>query len=420
MRCKGCGELTIRSCDIHNLQFESEYNEELRQYTVKPETIRLVCPTCKHEHVEEDKRWMNINGGYIHKIPSKIVEAPGFQLGALASQLPSLSWKVIANAQLEAGKRSDIETQTTFDNSFRGLPFKRRVVTKEDFEKLRTHCWKQHEEPSLENVEMLFMICDTQDDRSVCGIFAMDTKDNIHLIEAKELQHLMLTEDEREKLNKIRKDQAEINGEQYIPVETVEDMLKKQYLVRNGVGITPTFCLIDRQGHRQNEVQYFASKNNSVMMYQGTSLQTSTWKMSDNNKKLMLAAAKHWQSVLIYHLYSQTKRTNDYLFFDPEISDDVIKQIVCVKPDNSTKFGDDPAKWVPENGAQHDWFDVCKMAYLAKDFAIQTMSKKRWRFCQSPSLLRRWENSIRIENEHKQNTVNADEILKPEKQKWFS
>jgi hypothetical protein len=72
------------------------------------------------------KRDMNVNGGYIHKIPERIKEAPGYQIGALASQLPALSWKVIANAQLEAGKRSDIETQTTFDNSFRGLPFKRR------------------------------------------------------------------------------------------------------------------------------------------------------------------------------------------------------------------------------------------------------------------------------------------------------
>ena len=27
LRCKGCGELTMRSCDTNNLQFESDYNE---------------------------------------------------------------------------------------------------------------------------------------------------------------------------------------------------------------------------------------------------------------------------------------------------------------------------------------------------------------------------------------------------------
>lgn len=61
LRCKNCGQLTIRSCDIHNLQFESEYNDELRQHIVKQDSIRLVCPECKHEHVQTDKRWMNMN-----------------------------------------------------------------------------------------------------------------------------------------------------------------------------------------------------------------------------------------------------------------------------------------------------------------------------------------------------------------------
>ena len=112
-------------------------------------------------------------------------------------------------------------------------------------------------------------------------------------------------------------------------------MLKKQYLVKNGVGILPTFALIDRQGHRTKEIQYFADHIPNVMMYQGTSLTASTWKPSDSHKKLILGAAKHWQSMLIYQLYSQKKRGGDYLYFTPDIDDEVIKQIVCVKPDNS-------------------------------------------------------------------------------------
>ena len=76
---------------------------------------------------------MNQNGGYIHLVPERLETAPSFQLGALASQLPSLSWTVIANAQLEAGKRNDIENQITFDISFRGLPYHRREIVKEDF-----------------------------------------------------------------------------------------------------------------------------------------------------------------------------------------------------------------------------------------------------------------------------------------------
>jgi len=58
LRCKGCGKLTMRSCDLHNLQFESDYHEELRTYVVRKGSERLVCPVCHHEHVESDKAWM--------------------------------------------------------------------------------------------------------------------------------------------------------------------------------------------------------------------------------------------------------------------------------------------------------------------------------------------------------------------------
>ena len=111
----------MRSCDLHNLQFESDYHEELRTYVVRKGTERLVCPICHHEHVEADKAWMIQNGEYVHKIPELVKERPGFQAGALASQLDALSWSEIAQAQLEAGKTADISIQQNFDNSWRRL-----------------------------------------------------------------------------------------------------------------------------------------------------------------------------------------------------------------------------------------------------------------------------------------------------------
>jgi len=230
------------------------------------------------------------------------------------------------------------------------------------------------------------------------------------------VEHLSLTDEEREKINTILKKEAFENNMPYTPVITVEDMLHKQYLVENDVGITPTFALIDRQGHRTNEIQYFADKNTNVIMYQGAALQTSNWRISDNNRRLILAAAKHWQSVLIYYLYSQKNRKENYFYFAPDVSDEVLKQIVCVKPDNTKKFGSAPENWLPQGDAQHDYFDVCKMAYLAVDFAIQTMSRTRWRYCQSPSLKRRWSKQTETENLVKQQALEPKE----NKESWWS
>ena len=102
LRCQNCHELTMRSCDTNALQFESTYNESLRTYLVKKGTERLVCPKCGFEHTEDMKHDMIVNGGYIHTIPELVRERPGFQVGALASQLPALCWSEIAQQQLES------------------------------------------------------------------------------------------------------------------------------------------------------------------------------------------------------------------------------------------------------------------------------------------------------------------------------
>ena len=102
LRCKGCNELTLDSSNTSNLQFESEYDETLRTYRVKKGTCVLICPVCKHEHHYEDSRWMNVNGGWIHKFPELLNTNSSFQFGALASQLKSLSWDFIAQEQLGA------------------------------------------------------------------------------------------------------------------------------------------------------------------------------------------------------------------------------------------------------------------------------------------------------------------------------
>lgn len=404
LRCKGCGQLTMRSCDIHNLQFQSDQNQELKERIVRTDSIRLICPSCKHQHVEADKAWMNINGGFKHQIPQRLQTAPSFQIGALASQLPSLSWTNIANAQLEAGKRNDIENQMTFDNSFRGLPWKQRQVTKEDTLRLRQHQWRAAEAPKQEDIEMIFVTADTQDNRSVVGVWAFDTNDNLYLLKASQPQYLMLNEDQRRKINQAQKDQCELLGEKFIPVETVEDILNADYLIQNGIGLKPTFIVIDRRGHRGNDIDYFVKTHQNALAWLGSKLQTVNYRPSDNIFKGILVNANHYQVEAIYYLYSQKKRNGQYLFLYPQIEERVIDQIAACRPDPNTKWGNQPQNWSFENRI-HDWFDVTKMALFARDYAIQNLLKKRFRFCKSPRLLRRFEEQNNNEVKQAQEQV---------------
>lgn len=90
LRCQHCGKLSMRSCDIHNLQFETEYNKEQRQHIVKPESIRLVCPKCGFEHHETMKHDMNVQGGYIHEIPELLQDAPRLSGGSTSVSTSSI------------------------------------------------------------------------------------------------------------------------------------------------------------------------------------------------------------------------------------------------------------------------------------------------------------------------------------------
>lgn len=388
LRCKGCGELTMRSCDVKNLQFESDYDQKLKERIVRPDSIRLICPKCKHEHVEADKVWMNQNGGFIHLIPQRLTTDPSFQIGALASQLPSLCWEKIANKQLEAGRSSDKDKQIDFDNSTRGLPYKEREIKKEDIEQVREHEWKPSQAPKQNEIEMVFMVGDTQDNRSVIGVFAMDVNDRLYLLKAAEPEYLTLDEDERARINAMNKAECQKLNLDFHPIETVEDILNAEYLVENGIGIKPSMGVIDERGHRMKDIQHFVATHNCIG-WLGSKLQTEIYRQSDNIPKAFLANAKHYQCEAIWYLYTQKKRNEDYLFLYPDIEERVVEQITAVQPDPNTKFGHMPDRWSPGDKV-HDWFDVIKMAYFMRDWLMnpQHMRSSRFRYCKSPRLIK--------------------------------
>ena len=275
--------------------------------------------------------------------------------------------------------------QKNYDNSVRGLPYKPRKIVKQDVDSFKArHTWVNP--PSLDNVEMIWVCVDTMDEFFSVGVFALDTNDSISVIHAEEVQWLFLDEVQREAVDSERKQAGKP------PAVTVEDLLKKQWLCNNeGVGIIPTFLVIDAGGHRADEVKYFAKQHSNVVMWRGGSMQADLWKTSENFSRLVIGNEKHFRELLIYHLYSQTDREQNYFFISPSVTEDIIAQITCVKPDPSSKWGDQPKNWRAPNDKDDHFFDVCKMAYFAKAFAIASFKRVRWRFGQALSIRRRWE-----------------------------
>lgn len=377
LRCQHCGKLTMRSCDFSNFQFESYYDETRKIYLPVSGSERLICPDCKHEHREEDKAKMNRTGAYVHRFPDRRDLAPSFQFGALASQFPFMSWDRIAGKILECGKRADIKAHYELDNSFKGLPYKEREIATEDLENLKSHFF--HDAPKLDEIEMCFVVSDTQDTFSPTGVFALDCNDNLYLMEYANIPYLKLNPDER----------AEIQRRDGERVRTVEDVLNTPVRFDGG-SLLPLFHVIDYRGHRQREIAGYAANDRRVIMYAGSHLTFGTWKTAKENPRMIIVDAKNFQGLLIRQLYNQKNRESCYLYLTDTLDRKYQAEISCVQPDKTRKSGHLPENWAPAGDAVHDAFDVLKMAYFAVDFAVNAFRRDRFRVGKSPALLRRW------------------------------
>lgn len=411
LRCRGCGQLTMKSCDIHNLQFESDQNQQLNERVVRPDSIRLICPQCGHEHTEQDKAWMNKNGGFKHLIPERLDTNPSFQIGALASQLPAMCWANIATAQLEAGKRADIEAQITFDNSYKGLPYKRRQIVKEDLQRLKDHIYANNSQRiKPEQIEFVFAGIDSMGTYFRYAIMASDVNDNIHVIRIGEVNYLTLSEEDRKKNNEQRKRTAQMLGEKYQPIETLEDIINANYY-----GFPVLVAAIDAHAtYNYAQVQKFIRDHKNMVGYLGTKMVQTRYKPSQNVKKNFLVSASHYKVDLIYYLYSQKRRNSEYLFFDQNVEEKYWNEIAAVKPDPNSKFGHLPQNFSSENRQDHA-FDAVKMGYWVRDLSIQNLQRKRFNYAKSPRLQRRFQKQL-----NKQITQTQKDIEeKNDNKSWF-
>ncbi len=363
--------LTIRSADIHNLQFKTDTEKNLILGTA-----RLVCPVCQFEHTEDMKRQMNLQGGYIHRHPERLKgKSPhyGFQWGVLASQFEAFKWDKVAAVQLEAGHTGSLKKQILFDNSWRGLPFRERKVNSTQVDAIRSHCAAKLPEP--DTIEGVFLSADTQDYGWKWEIRALDINCNRWQLAYGFCEYLELTEEEREQLNERRRLVAKQQGAEFVPVQTLEDVLYAEYL-----GIQPILGIIDEGGHRKHEVASFVKKHRRLYTYKGENRGSEKFRRSKNHKDLILFREKEYKSSLLYYIYIQDKKDNYYWYLlpDNEITDDYVREIAALRPDSSNKKEGNMFENYVHNNRMHDYFDTSKMYLALEDFAVAKLKKHHW------------------------------------------
>ena len=364
LRCRGCGELTMRSCDLHNLQFESQYSEEQKCYVPVYGSCRLICPKCGHEHTEaEDRCWCIEHGEYVHKYPDRIATHPSFQFGALGSELTVHCWDNIAEVILRSGRTAELEDYISLDNSYKGLPYQERDYNAQGETALSKI---QYKDIPQDDIEAVYLACDTQDAFSVLGRFALTRNNELYLIDIHRPRYMWLDDEER----RIIDQENRRNGN--APEKTVLDYLDEEIC-----GMRPLMCLIDRQGHRQDEVTNFSRMRRNIVMYSGTSLKYDSIKPSDSVHKLFLFNEKTFRSELIYKLYYDS---HHLLRLPEDLSKSDMDEITCVQPDKEKRNGSLYENWIPLHDEVHDAFDVLKMGLCAVKLSAMIFRSDKFKY----------------------------------------
>lgn len=365
LRCSKCGELSIRSCDIHNLQFETEYNQELKMYVCVRGTQRVICPKCRYQHTEQQRKEMVCNGGYLHLHSDKVRDYPTFQAGVLASLLNVHSWGNIADIQLASGKSATLQDYISFDNSIRGLPYQQREYDKQSESALEKHYFK-HEQLKQEDIQAVIISADTQQIFSVYCVMVLTKQNNYYVIEIGRLRYMWLQDQERKIIN------AENKHNEKPPEVTLLDLMDKQYY-----GFKPLMLFVDMRGHRSDEVKNFAKVRKNILMYGGTNLKYEKWKLSDNIQKLFLCDARKFQAQLLFMLYYNQNKQANYLFLPENISEKDLQEIIAFQPDKEKRNGNLLQNWDPKDKV-HDTFDAIKMGIAGFEIASKIYRKDKF------------------------------------------
>jgi len=331
LRCDGCKSLSMPSHKVRFLQWTMSDDALL------PESLRLVCPECDHEHAEARAVAMNAAGAYVHRRPHEM-QKRAFQWGALAAP-EVFGWSDIARAQLAAGRSAEARVQVDFDNSWRGIRFQERRENRESMDVISDHC---RAEPDPDTIAGVLFSADTQDNGWYWIARGVDCAGETYL-----LGHGF----------------ARVWGELMAAWDA------------DYIGIRPLAGIIDEGGHRATEMRPLLADVAGLYTYKGNSRIGARYKVSKEDPFLLLANPAVYQGELLYYIYQ--KRAGGVWHLPAELDDVYTAQIASVQPNRKVKHGDRYENWEPV-GDDH-LFDCEKMLLVLFEHAREAFAADLWR-----------------------------------------
>jgi hypothetical protein len=234
---------------------------------------------------------------------------------------------------MKAGKTGTREDQMLLDNSFRGLPWKQRRITRDQVRVLETH---QADLPEPEVLVSRFLFADTQDNGWFWVVRGIDASYNTYKL-----------------------------GNGFV---RSEDELAAVWDADYHGGVC-THGIIDAGGHadRPRVVKQFVLDRSGLFMYKGNSRIGTTWKYAKDLERYILANPIHYKAELLHLIYAHDNRSTNYWFLPWDIDKDYTEHICCFKPDNKVKDGHLFEKWAKPASAPDHYFDCEKMGLVLID-----------------------------------------------------
>jgi hypothetical protein len=350
---------TYQMCCVQCNHLEPSHNllclqwEKLEDGSLRPETIRWICPACKYEHTEAEAFKLNEVGRacYIHEFPEREATTPSFQWGALACpRAPGLNWQYIAETITEAGRRGTLALQAEVDNSIRGLWHMKRKATTMHTAKVLERCAPF---PDPEKLALVLWSSDSQDEGWFWTMSGFDQLENMYVLNygaCRSQEELDLAWENR-----------------------WEELL-------------PALGVIDEGGHRSKAVQRFVASRKGLYSYKGATQAVAPhsgkyYRLNAAEDRL-LVRAKHYQAELLHQLHFQPKTPRNCLYLPPDLAPDSdMVEHLCAMRRTKNKNLQDPdnlENWVNENRDDH-YFDCLKQTLVLWDFAKETLALRFWR-----------------------------------------